>query len=173
MEPERHGLYDPETRLKAVEMYLEGGCTPTSVVEKFGLSSVYTLIGWLDRYRRLGAEGLADPQARSHYSTDTKLAAVRMHVDEGQTLIATLDHFGIRNRNQLKQWCALYRQGGSEALEPRPKGRRRKPEAAQSVEETLDERCRRLEVENAYLKKSIALAEERRRARTRPDSSIR
>ena len=102
MEPERHGLYDPETRLKAVEMYLEDGSSPASVVERFGLSSVYTLIAWLDRYRRLGAEGLADPQARSHYSTETKLAAVRMHIEEGQTLIATLDHFGIRTETSSR-----------------------------------------------------------------------
>ena len=156
--------YDPKTRLKAVEMYLEG-CSPSSIIETLGLSSAYTLTGWLDRYRRLGAEGLADPDPRAtkSYSPEVKLAAARMHVDEGKTVPATLEHFGIRNRSQLKKWCALYRDGGPEALEPRPKGRRKKPETAPSVEETLDERCRRLEVENAYLKESIALAEERRR----------
>ena len=165
MGSDRQDPYDPKTRLRAVEMYLEGGLSISSIVETLGLSSAYTLIGWLDRYRRLGAEGLADPDPRAakSYSPELKLAAVRMHVEEGQTLTATLEHFGIRNRNQLKNWCALYREGGSEALAPRPKGRRKKPEVTAPVDETLDERCRRLEVENAYLKKSIALAEERRR----------
>ena len=163
MGSDRHDPYDPKTRLKAVEMYLEQGCSASSIVETFGLSSVYTLIGWLDRYRRLGADGLANPEALKRYSPELKLAAVRMHVVEGQTLPATMEHFGIRNRTQLKNWCAQYRQGGPEALEPKPQGRRKKPEATAPVGETLDERCRRLEVENAYLKKSIALAEERRR----------
>lgn len=164
MGSDRHDPYDPKTRLRAVEMYLDQGCSASDVVETLGLSSAYTLIGWLDRYRRLGADGLADPEAKQSYSPEVKLAAVRMHVEEGQTLPATLQHFGIRNRNQLKNWCALYREGGPAALEPRPRGRRKKPESTVPVGETLDERCRRLEVENAYLKKSIALAEERRRA---------
>jgi len=155
---------DFKTRLRAVEMYLEG-CSYSSIVETLGLSSAYALDDWLDRYRRLGAEGLTDPDPRAtkSYSPEVKLAAVRMHVEEGKTLPATLEHFGIRNRSQLKRWCALYREGGPEALEPGPKGRRKKPEPPPPAEETLDERCRRLEVENAYLKKSIALAEERRR----------
>lgn len=173
MRRDEHDQYEPEVRLRAVEMYLEQGCSAASVVETLGLSSVYTLTSWLDRYRRLGADGLARPEAKNSYSAETKLAAARMHVDEGQTLPATMQHFGIRNRTQLKDWCALYRNGGPEALEPRPRGRRRKPEVTAPVEETLDERCRRLEVENAYLKKSIALAEERRRALKKPDSSIR
>lgn len=164
MASDRQDPYDPKTRLRAVEMYLEGRSF-SSIVETLELTSVYTLDDWLDRYRRLGAEGLddRDPRAPKNYSPEVKLAAARMHVDEGETLPATMQHFGIKNRSQLKRWCALYREGGPEALEPRPKGRRKKPEAALPVEETLDERCRRLEVENAYLKKSIALAEERRR----------
>ena len=164
MESDRQDPCSPKTRLRAVEMYLDG-CSASSIVKTLGLSSAYTLTDWLDRYRRLGAEGLADPDRRAtkSYSPEVKLAAVRMHVEEGKTLPATLEHFGIRNSGQLKKWCALYREGGPEALEPRPKGRRKKPETAPPVEETLDERCRRLEVENAYLKKSIALAEERRR----------
>ena len=45
-----------------------------------------------------------------------------------------MQHFEIRNRTQLKNWCALYRQGGPDALAPKPKGRRRKPEETAPVE---------------------------------------
>lgn len=52
--------------------------------------------------------------------------------------------------------------GGAEALRPRPKGRprgsRSKPRA-RTREQELEERCRRLEAEVAYLKKLRALVE--------------
>ncbi|MFQ7392845.1 MAG: helix-turn-helix domain-containing protein [Collinsella aerofaciens] len=60
--------------------------------------------------------------------------------------------FGIMSMSPLKKWCALYRRGGAEALRPRPKGRpsgsRARP---RTREEELEERCRGLEAEVAYL----------------------
>ena len=68
--------------------------------------------------------------------------------------------FGIMSMSPLKKWCAPYREGGAEALRPRPKGRpsgsRARP---RTREEELEERCRRLEAEVAYLKKLRALVE--------------
>ena len=62
----------------------------------------------------------------------------------------------------LERWCRLYREGGAEALEPKPKGRpkgsRSKPRE-RTREQELEERCRRLETEIAYLKKLRALVE--------------
>jgi transposase-like protein len=167
MERGRGDHYDPEVKLRAVEMFLEEGCSASSIVVELGLSSTYTLAGWVDRYRRLGADGLVRTKTHVRYEQETKLAAAQMHVDGGKTLAETMEHFEIRNRTQIKNWCALYREGGPDALAPKPKGRRRKPEQTAPAEEDLVERCRRLEVENAYLKKSIALAEERTRARRR------
>ena len=70
--------------------------------------------------------------------------------------------FGIRSKAPLERWCRLYREGGAEALRPRPKGRprgsRSKPRA-RTREQELEERCRRLEAEVAYLKKLRALVE--------------
>ena len=62
----------------------------------------------------------------------------------------------------LDRWCRLYRKGGAEALKPKPKGR---PKGAKAKpreltrEQELEERCRRLEAEVAYLKKLRALVE--------------
>ena len=70
--------------------------------------------------------------------------------------------FGIRSKSPLERWCRLYREGGAEALRPGPKGRprgsRSKPRA-RTREQELEERCRRLEAEVAYLKKLRALVE--------------
>lgn len=70
--------------------------------------------------------------------------------------------FGIMSMSSLKKWCALYREGGAEVLRPRPKGRPRGsgPKSRERTrEQELEERCRRLEAEVAYLKKLRALVE--------------
>ena len=68
--------------------------------------------------------------------------------------------FGVMSLAPLKRWCALYREGGAEALRPRPKGRPSGSKARpRTREQELEERCRRLETEVAYLKKLRALVE--------------
>ena len=70
--------------------------------------------------------------------------------------------FKIMSLAPLKSWCKLYRTGGAEALKPKPKGRPKgstsKPQK-RTREQELEERCRRLETEVAYLKKLRALVE--------------
>ena len=64
--------------------------------------------------------------------------------------------FGIASRTPLDSWCRLYREGGADALRPKPKGRP-KGSAAQSApktrEQELEARVRRLEAEKRLLKK--------------------
>ena len=70
--------------------------------------------------------------------------------------------FGVMSLAPLKRWCALYREGGAEALRPKPRGRPRGSgprERGRTREQELEERCRRLETEVAYLKKLRALVE--------------
>ena len=83
-------------------------------------------------------------------------------VEDGAAKPAAMAEFGIMSMTPLDRWCRLYREGGAEALRPRPKGRprgsRSKPRA-RTREQELEERCRRLEAEVAYLKKLRALVE--------------
>lgn len=64
--------------------------------------------------------------------------------------------FGVMSLAPLERWCRLYRESGSDALRPRPKGR---PKGSGSEprgltrEQELEIRVRRLEAEVAYLKK--------------------
>ena len=73
-------------------------------------------------------------------------------------------HFGIASATPLKQWCRLYRQGGAQALKPKPKGRPKGSVRAgpPTREEALAARVRKLEAQVAYLKKSIGLKAQRR-----------
>ena len=83
-----------------------------------------------------------------------------------------MKRFGIASMKPLERWRRLYREGGAEALRPKPKGRPRgsgAKAAPRTREEELEERVRKLEAQVAYLKKSIALkAELRSRTGRRP-----
>lgn len=96
------------------------------------------------------------------YPFELKLAAVRAHLEDGASSDAVAAEYGIRNVSTLEEWCRRFRAGGEDAL--RPKRRGRPPTVSKSPEdETLEERCTRLEMENAVLKKLAALAAEKRR----------
>ena len=124
---------------------------------------------WLDKYRAGGMELLlkmGGTQAR--YDYETKVAAASAVVDGGATKPEAMERFGIASMKPLERWCRLYREGGAEALRPKPKGRPRgsgAKAAPPTREQELEERVRKLEAQVAYLKKSIALKAARDSAR--------
>ena len=116
---------------------------------------------WQEIYRAFGSEVLLRMDGKQgRYTYEQKVAAASAVVDGGMTKTEAMAAFGIMSMSPLKKWCALYRRGGAEALRPRPKGRPRGSKARpRTREEELEERCRRLEAEVAYLKKLRALVE--------------
>jgi len=116
---------------------------------------------WQEIYRAFGSEVLLRMDGKQgRYTYEQKVAAASAVVDGGMTKTEAMAAFGIMSMSPLKKWCALYRRGGAEALRPRPKGRPKGSKARpRTHEEELEERCRRLEAEVAYLKKLRALVE--------------
>ncbi len=97
------------------------------------------------------------------YTFEQKVAAASAVVDGGMAKADAMAEFGIRSKSPLKRWCRLYREGGAEALRPKPEGQAEgvgREAARMTREQELEERCRRLEAENAYLKKLRALGAE-------------
>lgn len=82
---------------------------------------------------------------------ELKLKAARGVVDGGMALPEAMSRFGVAAESALGRRCA-YRRGGAAALRPKPRGRPREA-APKTREQELEERCRRLEAEVAYLKK--------------------
>ena len=168
-----NALYDVGMRLRAAELYDEG----------HGRASIAALLGvpeetvrkWLEVYRSVGIEVLAmTGTKKAAYPFETKVAAVRAVVDEGMTKPEAMAQFGITSSSALKEWLRAYREGGPEALRPKPKGRPRGARSAPKEltrEQKLERRVQRLEAENAYLKKSIALKAEKRSRTARGRSS--
>ena len=109
---------------------------------------------------------------RASYSFETKLAAVKAVVEEGMTKVDAMAVYGIASMSPFKKWIKDYREGGPEALRPKPKGRPKgsaAPAKPMTREQELERRIQKLEAENAYLKKSIALkAEMRSRTASKP-----
>ena len=122
-----------------------------------------TVRQWLYVYRSFGSEVLLSMDGKqTRYTYEQKVAAASAVVDGGMAKAEAMAAFGIMSMSSLKKWCALYREGGAEALRPRPKGRPKGsgPKSRERTrEQELEERCRRLETEVAYLKKLRALVE--------------
>ncbi|MDO4501808.1 MAG: helix-turn-helix domain-containing protein [Coriobacteriia bacterium] len=146
-----------------------------------GYMSAATILGipkntvekWYCTHRAFGLEGLLIMGAKhSKYTYEQKLAAVRAVVDDGVKYADAMAAYGIASLGPLQAWCRAYRKGGAEALRPKPKGRPRgsaaKPREL-TREQELEIRVRKLEAENAYLKKLGALrAEETLRTGSKP-----
>ena len=120
-----------------------------------------TVEKWLYTYRALGKEALL-VTSHKKYSHELKVAAARDVVERGMTLADAMAKHGIASLTPLKNWCSAYREGGPDALKPKPKGRPRKPDkpAYASREEELEARVRELELELEIQKRINALADE-------------
>ena len=157
-------------REQAVEMFARGFGYGLSA-RRLGVCAE-TVREWQKMYRVIGRGGLLVMGVkRARYDYETKVAAARAMVDGGMSKPEAMVRFGIASATPLKQWCRLYRQGGAQALKPKPKGRPKGSVRAvpPTREEELEERVRKLEAQVVYLKKSIALkAQKRSQTGTKP-----
>ena len=152
--------HDRLLREQAAQMF-ERGYGYGLTARKLGVSAA-TVREWQKMYRVIGRSGLLTMGVkRTRYDYETKVAAAAAVVDGGMSKPEAMVHFGIASATPLKQWCRLYRQGGAQALKPKPKGRP-KGSVPPTREEELEKRVRKLEAQVAYLKKSIALKAQRR-----------
>ena len=155
--------HDRLLREQAAQMF-ERGFGYGLTAKKLGMSAA-TVREWQKTYRVIGKDGLlAMGVKQARYDYETKVAAARAVVDGGMSKPEAMMRFGIASATPLKQWCRLYRQGGAQALKPKPRGRPKGSARAvpPTREEELAERVRKLEAQVAYLKKSIALKAQRR-----------
>ena len=163
--------HDRLLREQAAQMF-EKGCGYRLPARKLGVSAE-TVREWQKMYRVIGRSGLlAMGIKQARYDYETKVAAAKAVVDGGMSKPEAMVRFGIASVTPLKQWCRLYRQGGAQALKPKPKGRPKGlgvGAVPPTREEELEERVRKLEAQVAYLKKSIALkAQKRSQTGTKP-----
>ena len=151
--------YDDGIRTRVAELF-ELGWSHDAVARYLGMSP-YLLRSWHYTYRALGKEALL-VTAHKTYDFETKLAAVRDSLENGLSKPEIMAKYGIASLTPLRNWLRLYREGGADALRPKPKGRPRKPmePVYATREEELEARIRELELELEIQKRINALADE-------------
>lgn len=151
--------YGQGARSAAADMF-ERGLGRDAVACALGIPSC-AVRKWHETFRAVGREVLLDMGKARSYDWETKVAAASAVVDSGRAKPEVMREFGIASKSPLDSWCRKYREGGAEALRPKPKGRPKGAEAAPATrEQQLEREVRRLEAQVAYLKKSIALKAE-------------
>ena len=119
-----------------------------------------TMQKWYSTYRALGEEALMTRGYKT-YDLDLKIQVVRTVIEEGLTKAEAMKTYGIKSISQIDDWCKKYRDGGIDALKPKPKGRPKKqPKVYTSREEELEARIEELELELEIQKRINALADE-------------
>lgn len=159
----RHSM---EARSEAVR-YFDLGFAERSVSEMLGISESIVK-KWLYTYRALGKEALLVSKHKA-YPHALKVEAARAVVEGAMSKPEAMKAYGLKSKTQIDTWCKLYRQGGPDALLPKPKGRPKKAAPAfSSREEELEARVQELELELEIQKRVNALADEiERKRRTR------
>ena len=135
--------YSAEFKQRFADRYADGA-TIAMLQHEFGLTKS-TVKLWRERIDQGGVGAIEE----------FKLRVVEAYLrGEGDYKALALEH-GVRNSAQIRDWVKRYREGGDDALVVRPSGRRRKEPAS---EETLEQRCARLEMEVEILKRMAASA---------------
>ena len=147
-------IYDRSVRERACGLF-ERGLGHEAAAARLGIPPK-AVRQWHLTYRAVGRDALLDMGSHRTYDYETKVTAASAVVDGGMAMPEAMGRFGVASISPLKSWCRLYREGGADALRPKPKGRPRgsgAKAAPATREEELEREVRRLEAQVAYLKK--------------------
>ena len=124
----RGARYDDDVRRRAVEL-LAGGAGRRIVARELGIPEA-TARQWAHAFAVDGEQGVLNAGAtRASYDLETKLDAVRDHLDRGKSIREVMVKYHIASESSIKLWCRAYRREGAEGLEPNRRGRPPKSEA--------------------------------------------
>lgn len=115
-------------RRRAVELFA-GGAGRRIVARELGIPEA-TARQWAHAFAVDGEQGVLNAGAtRVSYDLETKLDAVRDHLDRGKSIREVMVKYHIASESSIKLWCRAYRREGAEGLEPKRRGRPPKGEA--------------------------------------------
>ena len=160
--------YDTQFKLSVVQEYLShGGKKRIGILHGINPSDV---VKWALAYQ---THGLASLEQREYhqYSPEFKIEVLQYMETQHISVRDAAAHFNIASPSTIVVWQRLYNEGGITALQPKPKGAplQFKPKDIKALlakplteltHEELLRRAQYLEVENAYLKKLEALAQQ-------------
>lgn len=166
----RKRKYSDELKFKIVQEYFEGKSGGyEAIANKYGVSHS-PVFHWINLYKAGGPEALLNTQGT--YTGDFKVNAVEYMHQHSLSLQQAAAYFHIPSVSTLSKWERIYYEEGKEALFEERRGRSSKvsgvkkgrpPKKDVNENEDLLAEVQRLRMENEYLKKLIALTQERER----------
>jgi transposase len=165
--------YNEQFKLAIVRNYLADGSEGyRAMAKRYGLASHTALERWVMAYRLHGSAGLS--KKSSKYSAELKLSVLQHMWDNQLSMLQTAAKFDIRSHAMVGIWERAYRDGGVDALIPRPRGRPKVMPTPESVPDTppdddklsrdqLLAEVKQLRMELAYTKKLQALVQARQK----------
>ncbi len=163
--------YSDEFKLKVVLDYLDGHSGGYNCLsDKYGIERSM-IRRWIALYKAGGKEQLTE--VTRTYSGEFKIYVVEYMHQNSISIRQTAALFGIQAVGTVSKWERIYYEEGKEALMEERRGRRKnmsKPKNDQTPKkdvnknEDLLKEVQYLRMENEYLKKLIALVQERERS---------
>ena len=153
-----------DQQVAAITLF-EAGWGDKSVARRLGVSA-HAIDRLYDRWKVRGGGALVTKPTKRSFTFGFKLDVVRRFL-AGETKLSLAQEFDLSSPKLIETWARLYRNGGEDALRPKPNGRRRADPAAPVTEESeitlLRSENERLKAEVAYLGKLRALRTQERR----------
>ena len=161
--------YSYEFKLKVVQEYLNGEGGYNYLCKKYNISTKIRLQEWVALYKKFENDGLMRSRKNNNYSFQFKLHMVELYLSSEVSYQELALSQGINNSVLITQWVTAFRNGGSDALRPKKKGRKstlkngEKDNSVKAIQQTavdtssehlkeLENENLRLRIENAYLK---------------------
>jgi len=113
--------YNATFKAQIVQEYLNGLGSYQQLAKKYGLNKSQ-VADWVDRFKRLGSEGLVRRSGRRNFSLDFKLSVINYYQTHEESLAEVAIKFDVLS-SQVYLWKSAFERDGIEALKPRPKGR--------------------------------------------------
>lgn len=163
--------YSNEFKLEVVLDYLDGQNGGFEILAaKYGVSRSQ-IQQWVNLYKAGGTEQLTT--VRRTYSGEFKIYVVEYMHQHSMSAFQTAAHFGIQSNPTILKWERIYYEEGPKALMEERRGRKKSmprkkndTSAKKDVNENADllKEVQYLRMENEYLKKLIALVQEREKS---------
>ena len=96
-------MYTLEERMKAVELYIQSGCSEGTVIRTLGYPSHTALRNWYKEYLAAG-QLRAGSAPKPRYTQEQKAAAVEYYAAHSATLTQACRALGYPTRYVLRRW---------------------------------------------------------------------
>ena len=150
----------PELWLKCIKLHVDHGVPMTKLAEQYNLD-LSKLKYKVKVYLKFGESPFTDEQEKRIYTREEKLNAIKTILSGEKSGRQVALELAIPNPHIVQDWVALFKEKGEEAIQV-SRGRKKymlhEERQRYLADKELKARCKHLEDENEFLKKSLALA---------------